>query len=118
MLQTSGELDLPQKSLAAQCHRDLGTQRLEGHETLVAHVAREIHERHSAPTQLAIDDVVAGECRVQFCKRIGHDGNVRRGPRGGYISARMLRALARDSPDRRSARSGRTTAARAPCLRR
>src|SRR5229473_1965778 len=118
MLQAGGELDLPQETLTAERHRDLWAQRFEGHETLMAHVAREIDERHPAPTQLSIDDVVAGECRVQFRKRIGHDDNVRRGPRRGYISARVARARAADSRDRRSAKGRRTRAARSPWRRR
>src|SRR5207245_4892825 len=96
----------------------LMAQLLESHDPLVAHVAREIDARHPAPTQLSIDDVVAGECRVQFCKRIGHDDNVRWGPCGGYISVRVARARAGDARDRRLPKGRRTRAARVLCRRR
>src|SRR2546430_141195 len=51
MLQAGGELDLPPKTLTAERHPDLGAQRLEGHEPLVAHVAREIDARPRALPQ-------------------------------------------------------------------
>ncbi len=48
MLQAGGELDLAQEPFAAERHGDLGPQRLQRHEALVARVAREVDQRHPA----------------------------------------------------------------------
>ena len=72
MLQAGGELDLAQEPVAAEADRDLGPQRLQGDEALVARVAREVNQRHPSTAQLPIDDVVTGQRGVQFCKGISH----------------------------------------------
>ena len=72
MLEAGRELDFAQKPFAAEGHGDLGAQRLEGDESFVAGIARQVDERHAAASQLPINDVMIGERGVQFCKGISH----------------------------------------------
>ena len=74
MLQSGGELDLTQEPLAAEGDGDLWAERLERDEPLMPRVAREVHERHAAASQLTVDDVVRRERGIQLHKGISHSG--------------------------------------------
>ncbi len=49
-----GGLDFPQEALRAQTGRQLGVQDLQGDREVVAEIAREVHGRHAAAAQLAL----------------------------------------------------------------
>ncbi len=57
MVQSGGELDLPQEALGSDRHRELGAECLHGYPPLVAEIVREIHDRHPAPSYLPLDAV-------------------------------------------------------------
>ena len=52
-----GQLDFPQKALAAQLGRDIRPEHLERHLPLVPQIDSEIDRGHSAPTELPLDSV-------------------------------------------------------------
>src|SRR4051812_39782126 len=61
MLQAGGELDLAEKSLGAGGLDHFRVKHLEGHRPIVAEVVGEIHHRHAAAAELALDAVLPGE---------------------------------------------------------
>jgi hypothetical protein len=61
MLQPSGESDLSEKPVAAEAHGELGMQSLERDRPVVSQVMREVHRRHAASTQLALNRVAVAQ---------------------------------------------------------
>ena len=57
MLQPGGQADLAEKPLRAERRGELRTEDLEGDETVVLAVAREIHGGHPALAKLPLDQV-------------------------------------------------------------
>ena len=57
MVQVAGDLDLAQEALAAHRDRDLGAEHLHGDGAVVRHVASQVHGRHAALPELALDVV-------------------------------------------------------------
>ena len=73
MLQRGGRLDLGEKPLAAQRRGEIGVEHLDRDAAIVLHVVREVHGRHAAATELALDAVAIGE-RLTELRRRGHEG--------------------------------------------
>ena len=62
MRQLGGHSRFPQKALLGFCVLgQLWRQHLEGHQPVEAFVAGQQHDAHTAPTELAVDFVLAGE---------------------------------------------------------
>ena len=61
MLQVGGELDLLEEPIGAEHGRQLGVQDLDGNMATVLDVFGEVHGRHAALTELALDAVAVGE---------------------------------------------------------
>ena len=61
MIQSCREPDLTQKPLRSERRREIGMQHLERDDAIVLDVLRQIHCRHSAAAELAIDYVALGE---------------------------------------------------------
>ncbi len=61
MLQPGRELDLALESLRTERGRDRGQEHLERDEALMLDVAGEIHRRHAASAELALDEVAIGQ---------------------------------------------------------
>ena len=59
--QAARDADLAQEALDVQRRSDLLAQHLDRDRSLMADVGREIHRRHSAPAELPLDHVPAGE---------------------------------------------------------
>ncbi len=61
MGEARGDLDLPQEPLGAERCGQLGMQDLDGDSAAVLGILGEVHRRHTAPAELALDAVAAGE---------------------------------------------------------
>ncbi len=72
MLQIGRRLDLGEEPLAAEHGRELRPQHLERDFAVVAHVVREVHGRHAARAELALDPVAAFEGRRQAADGVAH----------------------------------------------
>lgn len=77
MLQIGGELYLLEKALGAEYRRELGVQNLYGNLTMMPEIFREVHGRHPARAELAIDAVASIERRLEsrsqgIGRRVGH----------------------------------------------
>lgn len=57
MLETSGDLDLPEKTFTAEGGDELLVQDLDGDEPAVLEVAGEVDRGHPAPAEFAFDQV-------------------------------------------------------------
>ena len=68
------EPDLAQESLAPERLRELRLEHLERDVAIVLEVVREVHGRHAAGAELALDAVAVGERRVQLVVGRGHRG--------------------------------------------
>ena len=66
MGQVGRHLDFAQEAVDPEGVGQLGVEDLEGDRTIMAEVARQEDGGHAAPTELALDDVAAGECRFQL----------------------------------------------------
>jgi hypothetical protein len=71
MLQPGGEADLPLEPLEAETRGQVGMEYLDGDRPVVAEVVREIHGRHAAAAELALESVPVLECAGEFVERIG-----------------------------------------------
>jgi hypothetical protein len=60
MLESSGDLDLAEKSFGAQRRPELGMKDLDGNEAVVLEVAGEIDRGHPASPELALEAVAFG----------------------------------------------------------
>ena len=61
MRESRGELDLAQKPIAAERCGEIGVERFERDVAAVLDVVREVHRRHAASAELALDAVAVGE---------------------------------------------------------
>ena len=61
MLETRGDLDLPEKALRTEGGDELLAQELDGHEPAVFEVAGEVDRGHPAPPEFALDQVPVTE---------------------------------------------------------
>ena len=61
MLQSGGELDLALETLSAERGRDRGQEHFERDKALVLDIVGEIHRRHAASAELALDEVALGQ---------------------------------------------------------
>ncbi len=73
MLEPSGETDLPEEPVAAEAHGELGMQSLERDRTVVPEILREVHRRHAASTQLALNGVAVAQGAPQLFGLGWHD---------------------------------------------
>ena len=74
MLETSCELDLPEKAFGPECGDELGPQELDGKEPAVLEVPGEVHRGHAAPPELALDQVPITEGISQRRRHDGQEG--------------------------------------------
>lgn len=72
MAQAGGKSDLSQESLAAEVMREFRVKHPDSDRTLVPEIAGEVHHRHPAAPQLALDDVAARQRRVKTLQHIFH----------------------------------------------
>ena len=61
MLETSGELNLPEKALGTECGDELRAQELDGNQPAVLEVAGEVDRGHPTPSEFALEAVAVGE---------------------------------------------------------
>ncbi len=61
MAQLGREPDLAQKALGAERLRQIGLEHLDRDLAIVFEVAREVHGRHAARAELALDAIAVGE---------------------------------------------------------
>ena len=74
MLQRRRRLDLLHEPLGAEHRGELGLEELERDLAIVLQVGAQIHRRHAALTEMALDAVAAREGRVQAVGLLGHEG--------------------------------------------
>jgi len=74
MIEARCELDFAEKTLRSEGRREVGMQNLEGDDSVVLAVLGEIHGRHAATAELAVDG-------VGICKRVAQplDGECQTG---------------------------------------
>jgi hypothetical protein len=65
VLEIRRDLDLGEEPLGPEDGAELRAEELECDVSVVANVAREIHRRHAAAADLALDVVAPGECGTQ-----------------------------------------------------
>ena len=65
------DFDLPQEALGTERGGDLGAEDLDGDRTAVLEIPREIHRRHPAAPQLALQRVAVGQSRAETIERRG-----------------------------------------------
>ncbi len=61
MTQLGGNLDLTQEALVSQRRREIGVQHLDGHETVVLEVARQVDRGHATGAELVLDLVTVSQ---------------------------------------------------------
>ena len=61
MLELGGRLDLAQEALGAERGAEVRMEHLDRHVAVVLEVVGEIHRRHSARAEFALDAVAAGQ---------------------------------------------------------
>ena len=88
VLEPGGDLDLAGEPLGAERGGQLGAQDLHRHLAVVLQVLGEIHGRHAALAELALDAVAGGEGRLQSGDQLGH-----RGLRVGCVEDRGSRSM-------------------------
>jgi hypothetical protein len=66
MLQVRGYLDLGEKTLDPHDGAQLRVEHLERDATIVSHIARHVHRRHSAAADLAFDRIAACERSIEL----------------------------------------------------
>ncbi len=69
MLQPRREPDLPLESLGTERGGQLGVEHLERHRPVVLEIPSEIHRRHAAAAELALDHVAVCQCLAQLTPR-------------------------------------------------
>ena len=75
MLQPGGDPDLPAEAVGADGGAEVGVEQLEGDGRSLA-VVREVHGRHAAAPELALDGVTAGEGGLELRAEIGLHGSL------------------------------------------
>src|SRR6476661_5073778 len=93
MLQAGGELDLAEESFGAEGLGHFRMKHLECHRPVVAKVVREIHHRHAAAAELALDAVLAVERSLKATQSI-----LQAGP-GRGLAGRLQRLVKRRKVD-------------------
>jgi len=86
MVEPRGDLDLAQEPLGPQGLRQLSAQHLERDLAVVPDVRREVHRRHAAGADLALEAIVPGEGGVQLRDHVSHRGTV------AWLPPRRVRA--------------------------
>src|SRR2546422_3796586 len=77
MSEARRDLDLPQEPLGADRGCELAPEHLDRHLAVVLPVLREVHGRHAAATELAVNGVTVRERRGEGGVRFGHSrGNM------------------------------------------
>ena len=61
MLETSGDLNLPEKALGTECGDELLAQELDGNQPVVLKVAGEVDRGHPPSAQLPLEAVAVNE---------------------------------------------------------
>ena len=74
MLQAGGEPDLALEPLRTEGVAEVRMEHLEGDGTVVPEVVRQVHRRHTAPAELALDAVALGEALLELGAQVGHRG--------------------------------------------
>jgi hypothetical protein len=72
VLETGGELDLPEKALDALRPAELGANDLHRHRALMAKVSRQIDRRHAPGADLTLEDVPAGQGGRETLRDVAH----------------------------------------------
>jgi len=72
VLQPGGDLDLAEEAVRTQRGGQLGAQDLERHFAAVLEILREIHRRHPALSQLALQAIAVGQGVGQSGRNVGH----------------------------------------------
>ena len=65
MGQLGGDLDFPHEPLGSETGSQFGKEHLDGDRAVMLQVTRQVHRRHSATTQLALDLVAGGQGSLQ-----------------------------------------------------
>ena len=65
MLETSGDLNLPEKAVRTECGDELLAQELDGNQPVVLKVAGEVDGSHPAAAQLPLEAVAVDECGLK-----------------------------------------------------
>lgn len=101
VLQLRGELNLLQKSLRAECLRQLGFEDLERHLTIVLEIVSEVDGRHTAVTERPLKPIAIGESggdQLELCGGFAHGDALlerRDGRREWRIFARLRQEASR-----------------------
>ena len=69
MLETSGDLNLPEKAVGTECGDELLAQELDGNQPVVLKVAGEVDGGHPTPAELPLDHVAIAQGVSQFGSR-------------------------------------------------
>ena len=91
-----GEPDLAQEALGAQRLRHVGTEDLDGDGAVVAEVVRQVHRRHPAASQLALQAIVLAEHGGECERRIREQPREALG--GRPLDARLTGRVLRQEP--------------------
>ena len=95
VLQAGGHLDLAEEPVRAERGGEVGTEDLHRHLAVVLEVLGEVHRRHAALTQLALEAIAVGEGGHQAIEQLGH-----------AVHAPFGRTVARPTAQRDEARPG------------
>ena len=57
--------DLPEEASGPSATRELGPEHLDGHAAAVPQIVRQVHRRHAAAAELALDRIAPGQRRSQ-----------------------------------------------------
>jgi hypothetical protein len=68
VLQPRGGANLREEPFAPECGAQLGVEHLDRNVALVAHVVCEVHGRHAASAQFALDAIAFGQCGGEASK--------------------------------------------------
>ena len=65
MLKVGSDLDFAEETLDTERSRQLRLEHLHGDGAMMPQIAGEVHNRHSARSDLALDAVAFGDCSLQ-----------------------------------------------------
>jgi hypothetical protein len=72
VLQSSRYADFPEEAIVAQDGSQLGSQQFEGDRPVVPEVLRQVHCRHAALPQLALDTISIAQGVQEICRWVAH----------------------------------------------